>query len=121
MIQPNATVAATAPAVKVSDVRKSFGPVEVLKGVSLEIGKGEFFSLLGPSGCGKPTWLRMIGGFEEPTSGDIQIDGRSVVGLAPYSRSTNMIFQNLALFPHLTVFENVAFPLRLRKVPAARI
>jgi spermidine/putrescine ABC transporter ATP-binding subunit len=111
----------TTPAVRISDVHKSFGAAAVLKGVSLDIAKGEFFSLLGPSGCGKTTLLRMIGGFESPTSGDIQIDGASVLDKAPYARTTNMIFQNLALFPHLSVFENVAFGLRLRKVAKAEI
>jgi spermidine/putrescine ABC transporter ATP-binding subunit len=111
----------TEPAVRISDVHKSFGAAVVLKGVSLDVAKGEFFSLLGPSGCGKTTLLRMIGGFESPTSGDIQIDGESVLDKAPYARTTNMIFQNLALFPHLTVFENVAFGLRLSKVAKAEI
>ena len=109
------------PAVRVQDVRKSFGAADVLKGVSLDIAKGEFFSLLGPSGCGKTTLLRMIGGFETPTSGDIQLDGISVLDRPPYARSTNMIFQNLALFPHLSVFENVAFGLRLRRAAKAEV
>ena len=111
----------THPAVRVRDVRKSFGHAEVLKGVSLDIAKGEFFSLLGPSGCGKTTLLRLIGGFETPLSGEIELDGISVVEQPPYARATNMIFQNLALFPHLSVFENVAFSLRLRKVAKTEV
>jgi spermidine/putrescine transport system ATP-binding protein len=109
------------PAVRVRDVHKSFGTFTALKSVSVDVARGEFFSLLGPSGCGKTTLLRMIGGFESPTSGDIQLDGVSVLTQPPYARSTNMIFQNLALFPHLSVFENVAFGLRLKKLPRAEI
>jgi len=103
--------------VAVSALRKSFGNFEALKDVSLEIKKGEFFSLLGPSGCGKTTLLRVIAGFEDPDSGSVTIDGREVSGLPPDKRHCNTVFQNYALFPHLTVFENVAFPLRIRKVP----
>jgi len=104
--------------VAVSALRKSFGSFEALKDVSLEIRRGEFFSLLGPSGCGKTTLLRVIAGFEDPDSGSVAIDGRDVLGLPPDKRRCNTVFQNYALFPHLTVFENVAFPLRIRKVPA---
>ena len=103
--------------VAVSALRKSFGGFEALKDVSLEIRKGEFFSLLGPSGCGKTTLLRVIAGFEDPDTGIVAIDGREVNGLPPDKRRCNTVFQNYALFPHLSVFENVAFPLRLRKVP----
>jgi spermidine/putrescine transport system ATP-binding protein len=103
--------------VTVSGISKSFGAFKALKGVSLEIKKGEFFSLLGPSGCGKTTLLRVIAGFEEPDSGVVGIDGRDVSGLPPDKRRCNTVFQSYALFPHLTVFENVAFPLRLRRVP----
>jgi spermidine/putrescine transport system ATP-binding protein len=104
-------------AVAVRSVTKHFDSVVALKNVSIDIVRGEFFSLLGPSGCGKTTLLRMIGGFEEPTSGEIFIGGRNVVGDPPYARTTNMIFQNLALFPHLSVSENIAFGLRLRRSP----
>ncbi len=103
--------------VTVSGISKSFGEFKALKGVSLEIKKGEFFSLLGPSGCGKTTLLRVIAGFEDPDTGSVGIDGRDVSGLSPDKRHCNTVFQSYALFPHLTVFENVAFPLRLRKVP----
>ena len=89
--------------------------------VDLEVQEGEFFSLLGPSGCGKTTTLRMIGGFEQPTSGQIELQGRDVTWLAPYQRNVNTVFQNYALFPHLTIFENVAFGLRRKKVSNAEI
>src|SRR6476661_6312907 len=84
--------------------------------IDLEVRDGEFFSLLGPSGCGKTTTLRMIGGFEQPTSGRIELKGEDVSWLPAYQRNVNTVFQNYALFPHLTVFENVAFGLRRRKV-----
>jgi spermidine/putrescine transport system ATP-binding protein len=103
--------------VAVSALRKSFGSFEALKDVSLEIKRGEFFSLLGPSGCGKTTLLRVIAGFEDPDSGAVAIDGREVSGLPPDKRRCNTVFQSYALFPHLSVFENVAFPLRIRHVP----
>ncbi len=102
--------------VKVHNVSKNFGTTQVLKDIKLEINSGEFFSLLGPSGCGKTTLLRIIAGFEMPTSGDIILDNESVINKAPNERHVNTIFQNYALFPHLTVFENVAFSLRLKKI-----
>jgi spermidine/putrescine transport system ATP-binding protein len=89
--------------------------------IDLEVHDGEFFSLLGPSGCGKTTTLRMIGGFEQPTSGLIELAGQDVTWLPPYQRNVNTVFQNYALFPHLTVFENVAFGLRRRKVASGDI
>ncbi|TXT47219.1 MAG: spermidine/putrescine transport system ATP-binding protein [Spirochaetes bacterium] len=104
--------------VAVSSVSKSFGAFAALKDVSLEIQKGEFFSLLGPSGCGKTTLLRVIAGFEDPDAGSVKIDGAEVTGLSPDKRHCNTVFQSYALFPHLTVFENVAFPLRIKKTPA---
>lgn len=103
--------------VTVSSVSKSFGTFNALKDVSLEIRKGEFFSLLGPSGCGKTTLLRAIAGFEDPDSGKVGIDGLDVSGLPPDKRHCNTVFQSYALFPHLSVFENVAFPLRIKKTP----
>lgn len=99
------------------NVEKHFGDFQALKKVSLTIKKGEFFSLLGPSGCGKTTLLRILAGFEDPSNGKISLDGTDVVTLPPNKRHVNTVFQNYALFPHLTVFENIAFPLRLRKIP----
>ncbi len=95
---------------------KRFDDVAAVDGISLEIPSGSFFALLGPSGCGKTTTLRMIGGFEEPTEGAIYLGDRDVVGLPPHRRDVNTVFQSYALFPHLTVFENVAFGLRRKRV-----
>jgi len=89
--------------------------------INLEVNEGEFFSLLGPSGCGKTTTLRMIGGFEEPTEGSIELQGEDVTWLPAYKRNVNTVFQNYALFPHLTIFENVAFGLRRKKVSDADV
>ncbi len=91
-----------------------------VNGISLAIKKGEFFSLLGPSGCGKTTTLRLIAGFETPTSGDILLDGRSVAELRPFERNVSTVFQNYALFPHLTVAENIAFGLERRRPRESR-
>jgi spermidine/putrescine transport system ATP-binding protein len=114
-------VAAAPLSVSVRHLFKAFDGTQVLKDISLDIRRGEFFSLLGPSGCGKTTLLRSIGGFEQPTSGEIHIDGENMKSIPPYARPTNMIFQQLALFPHLTVFENVAFGLRVQKFPKDEI
>ena len=103
--------------VAIQNVEKHFGDFQALKNVSLDINKGEFYSLLGPSGCGKTTLLRIIAGFEDPTAGAVLLDGRDVVPIVANKRPVNTVFQTYALFPHLTVFENVAFPLRLRKLP----
>jgi spermidine/putrescine transport system ATP-binding protein len=97
-------------------VTKSFGSVVAVDDVTIEVAHGEFFSLLGPSGCGKTTSLRMIAGFEEPESGRVTLTGRDIVGVPPYKRNVNTVFQSYALFPHLTVFDNVAFGLRRKKV-----
>ncbi len=107
---------AGAHAVEIRNVSKWFGDVTALDDVSIEIRRGEFFSLLGPSGCGKTTLLRMIGGFEGPSTGEIRIDGEDTAGAPPYARSTNMIFQHLALFPHMSVFDNVAFGLEMKRL-----
>jgi spermidine/putrescine transport system ATP-binding protein len=98
------------------NVTKRFDDVVAVDALSLEIESGTFFALLGPSGCGKTTTLRMIGGFEEPTSGRILLGGRDVTGLPPYKRDANTVFQNYALFPHLSIFDNVAFGLKRKKV-----
>jgi spermidine/putrescine transport system ATP-binding protein len=95
--------------------------VRAVERVDLRIAEGEFFSLLGPSGCGKTTTLRMIAGFEEPTNGQILLHGRDMVGVPPFRRDVNMVFQQYALFPHMDVFENVAFGLRRKKVDKAEI
>jgi spermidine/putrescine transport system ATP-binding protein len=104
-------------AVELREVSKHFGPVVAVDTVSLSIGDGEFFSLLGPSGCGKTTSLRLIAGFELPTGGDVYIDGQLQGEIPPYRRPVNTVFQNYALFPHMTVFQNVAFGLEMQKVP----
>jgi spermidine/putrescine transport system ATP-binding protein len=102
--------------VRLSDVVKQFGDVAAVDHIDLEVEDSEFFSLLGPSGCGKTTTLRMIGGFEQPTSGLIELHGEDVTWLPPYRRNVNTVFQNYALFPHLTIYENVAFGLRRKGV-----
>jgi spermidine/putrescine transport system ATP-binding protein len=102
-------------------VSKSFGDFQALKSVSMDIKKGEFFSLLGPSGCGKTTLLRIIAGFEQPDSGDVTFDGLDVLPLPPNKRHSNTVFQSYALFPHLSVAENIAFPLRIKKLKKSEI
>src|SRR6266849_9341628 len=104
-----------AAAVRVQEVTKRFGDVVAVREVSFSVGAGEFFSMLGPSGCGKTTTLRIIGGFEEPSSGTVYLGGRDVTDLPPYRRDVNTVFQSYALFPHLDVYENVAFGLRRKK------
>jgi len=107
--------------VRLVDVVKKFGDQVAVDHIDLEVRDGEFFSLLGPSGCGKTTTLRMIGGFEQPTSGLIELQGKDVTWLPPYKRHVNTVFQNYALFPHLSIFENVAFGLRRSGVKGAEI
>lgn len=108
-------------AVELVNVSKSFGNFLAVDDVSLQIRDGEFFSLLGPSGCGKTTSLRLIAGFDTPTSGEIHIQGQSVGDLPPYKRPVNTVFQNYALFPHMTVAQNVAFGLEMQKVARSEI
>lgn len=107
--------------IEVISLQKWFGPEYVLKGVSVTICKGEFFSLLGPSGCGKTTLLRIIGGFETAGRGDVKIDGESVLAVSARDRRTNMVFQHLALFPHMNVEKNIAFGLEMRGVSKGEI
>jgi spermidine/putrescine transport system ATP-binding protein len=113
------------PAIELVGIAKRFasrrGTVTAVERVDLVIGEGEFFSLLGPSGCGKTTTLRMIGGFEEPDEGQILLYGRDVVGVPPNHRDVNMVFQSYALFPHMSVFDNVAFGLRRKSVHTAEV
>src|SRR5438093_858161 len=104
-------------AVRLEGVSKRFGEVAAVDRVDLDVGQGEFFSLLGPSGSGKTTCLRMIAGFEAPTEGRVLLDGRDVTRLAPYERDVNTVFQDYALFPHMNVEENVEYGLRVKKVP----
>jgi putative spermidine/putrescine transport system ATP-binding protein len=106
-------------AVRLERVEKHYGDVVAVAGIDLEIGDGEFFSMLGPSGSGKTTTLRMIAGFELPTGGRVWLHGRDVTRLAPFERDVNTVFQDYALFPHMTVGENVAYGLVVRKVPKA--
>ena len=103
--------------VRVERVWKRFGSVEALRGVSLTVREGELFTLLGPSGCGKTTLLRIVAGLLEPDQGRIFFDGDDVTGVPPHKRNVGMVFQDLALFPHMTVYDNVAYGLRVRRVP----
>ncbi|MGA1276774.1 MAG: ABC transporter ATP-binding protein, partial [Gemmobacter sp.] len=107
-------------AIEIAGVSKSYGATRALDDVSLSIGGNAFFTLLGPSGCGKTTLLRCIAGFEEVSAGSIRLLGRDIAALAPNERPVNTVFQNYALFPHMTVAENVAFGLRMKGVPEAR-
>ncbi len=113
---PSAAGGQTTADVTLREVTKRFDDVVAVDAVSLEIAQGSFFALLGPSGCGKTTTLRMLGGFEEPTSGTILLGDREVTGLPPYRRDVNTVFQGYALFPHLSIFDNVAFGLRRKGV-----
>ncbi|MFE2432076.1 ABC transporter ATP-binding protein [Streptomyces sp. NPDC059373] len=106
-------------AIRLRGLRKSFGQVEAVAGVDLEIGDGEFFSMLGPSGSGKTTVLRMIAGFEAPTAGTVELADQDVTRLAPFERDVNTVFQDYALFPHMTVEQNVAYGLKIRRAPKA--
>jgi ABC-type Fe3+/spermidine/putrescine transport system ATPase subunit len=105
---------ATPAAIRLDGVSRHFGETVAVDNLDLELAPGEFFALLGPSGCGKTTTLRMVGGFELPSAGTVYLGGRDVTGLPPYKRDVNTVFQSYALFPHLNVFENVAFGLRRR-------
>ena len=107
--------------VQIVDLVKRFPEVTAVDGINLDVAGGEFFSLLGPSGCGKTTTLRLIAGFEQPTEGKILLDGVDVSGIPPHKRNVNTVFQSYALFPFLTVYDNVAFGLRSRKLTKAQI
>jgi multiple sugar transport system ATP-binding protein len=107
--------------IAIENVRKNFGAVEVIKGVSFEVADGQFAVLVGPSGCGKSTLLRMIAGLESVTQGDIKLDGKRINDVPPDQRGIAMVFQSYALYPHMTVAENIGFSLDLKKVPKATI
>lgn len=103
--------------VDIKDVNKIYGTNHVVKDLNLQVEEGEFLTLLGSSGCGKTTTLRMIAGFEEPTTGSIRVEGESIEDKEPYERNVNTVFQSYALFPHMTIFDNVAYGLKMKKIP----
>src|SRR2546426_10283805 len=105
------------PALRIQGVRKSYGQVVAVAGVDLVVDEGEFFTLLGPSGSGKTTLLRLIAGFERPDVGRIELGGRDVTNLPPYARDTNTVFQDYALFPHMSVAQNIGYGLRIKGAP----
>ena len=105
------------PAIRLRRVSRNFSGIQAVDGVDLEVQQGEFFTLLGPSGSGKTTCLRMIAGFERPDEGQIELNGQNVLGLPPYRRPVNTVFQDYALFPHMTVAENVGYSLMIRGIP----
>ncbi|MCR4936268.1 MAG: ATP-binding cassette domain-containing protein, partial [Oscillospiraceae bacterium] len=107
--------------IELKHISKSYDGETVLDSIDLDIYDNEFLTLLGPSGCGKTTTLRIIGGFEHPDAGDVVFMGERINDVPPHKRNVNTVFQKYALFPHLNVFENVAFPLRERRVPKAEI
>ena len=107
--------------VEIKGVNKVYGTNHVVKDLDLEVREGEFLTLLGSSGCGKTTTLRMIAGFEEPTSGSIKVEGEPIEDKEPYERNVNTVFQSYALFPHMTIYDNIAYGLRMKKVPKAEI
>ncbi|MBU0825760.1 MAG: ABC transporter ATP-binding protein, partial [Alphaproteobacteria bacterium] len=109
------------PIIQIQNVSKRFGKVTAVDNVSLDINAGEFFVLLGPSGCGKTTLLRMIAGFELPTEGRILIDGQDMAGIPPNKRPVNMVFQSYAVFPHMSVADNVAYGLKIAGVKGGEI
>ena len=121
MTQSPSSTAVSAPDIRIERVTKRFHEVTAVDDLSLDIERGEFFSMLGPSGCGKTTTLRMIAGFEEVTAGTIRLGEQDVTNTPPFRRDVNTVFQNYALFPHLNVYENVAFGLRRRRVADAEV
>src|SRR4051812_19647223 len=114
MITAGGTVQQATPAIRLRGLTKSFGAINAVDALDLDIAAGEFFSMLGPSGSGKTTVLRLIAGFETPTAGTIELFGQDVTAKAPFDRDVNTVFQDYALFPHMTVLDNVAYGLRVR-------
>ena len=106
--------------ISIQNVDKNFGSFQAINNISMDVGQGEFFSLLGASGCGKTTLLRMLAGFENPSAGEIYIDGQPMSEVPPHMRPVNMVFQNYAIFPHLNVRDNIAYGLRKKKLPSAK-
>ncbi|GAB1721945.1 MAG: ATP-binding cassette domain-containing protein [Nitrospira sp. CR1.1] len=121
VIASGQSLPSTAPTIDIRAIVRRHGSVAAVDHVSFQVQRGEFFSILGPSGAGKTSVLRIVAGFEHPDEGDVLIDGRSMIGVPPNRRPVNLVFQSYALFPHLTVSENVAFGLKMRRVPAALI
>src|SRR5437867_12516009 len=117
----SADAARASDVIELRDVTRAFGEVVAVDRVALGSRSGEFVALLGPAGCGKTTTLRIVAGFERPSGGDVYLAGRRVNDVPPYRRETNLVFQQLALFPHLDVFDNVAFGLRMRRRPGAEV
>ena len=107
--------------IDLKNITKTYDDTDVLKDINLYIRDGEFLTLLGPSGCGKTTMLRLIAGFTLPDNGQILVDGKDISGVPPYRRQVNTVFQKYALFPHLNVFDNIAFGLKIQKLPKDEI
>src|SRR5262252_1972 len=107
------------PAVRLTGVRRMYGQLAAVAGVDLEVADGEFFTMLGPSGSGKTTLLRLIAGFERPDAGTIELSGQEISGVPPYARDINTVFQDYALFPHMTVAQNIQYGLKVRRVAKA--
>ena len=107
--------------VEIEGVNKIYGSNPVVRNLNLTVDEGEFLTLLGSSGCGKTTTLRMIAGFEEPSTGTITVEGEKVEDKEPFERNVNTVFQSYALFPHMTIFDNIAYGLKMKKVPKAEI
>lgn len=121
VIAPTPARSSAPPTIEMHGIVRRHGAVTAVDRVSFEVRRGEFFSILGPSGAGKTSILRMLAGFEDPDEGDLRIEGRSMVGVPPNRRPVNLVFQSYALFPHLTVMDNVAFGLKMRRMPVKQI
>ena len=120
-MKSSAVAPSSGAALRLEDVVRAYGDVRAVNGISLDVAPGEFFTLLGPSGSGKTTTLQLIAGFQTPTAGEIYLDGVRITRVPPFRRGIGVVFQSYALFPHLTVFENVAFPLRIRRMAGGEI